>query len=272
MSSAPTKNTFFRRILYAAPLVVLLLMWPATPAWANIFDAFTACFNTVTSMGGSTSNISGTLNQHSQFMQSTVYPQNLVNQAWSSISSTTSTYRPWMNQVMGLPTNSATMPISSQLEAATRGGISVAPSQMQTSYQTTYGAPLTAKSGTQFTQTVTDMSDAQALDVFSLTSATDSTANDLVSQAHSIEDSAGSSAPGNADHLSLQGKALELQSIAMRHKLLAANLRLEAVKLANENGKIKQEMVNPIGTDMYTGWGTGINGAANKSTTHQPAQ
>lgn len=271
MSFATLKTKIFRRMMYATPLVVLLLMWPAKAAFADIFSAFTSCFTTVTALGVSSSNIMGTLNNQSQFMTNTLYPQTLINQAWGSILTTTTTYRPWMSQVMGLQTNSATMASSSQLESATRGGMAVSPSQMQSSYQTTYGAPLTSTSSTQFTQTVTDMSDAQALDAFSVTSATDQTANALVSQAHSLEDSAASAAPGNAAHLSLQGKALELQSLAMRHKLLAANLRLEAVNLANANGAIKQEMVNPIGADTYMGW-AGINGNANKTTTTHPPQ
>jgi len=56
MSSSPTKTTFFRRLVFAAaPLVVLLLVWPAKHAYADIFSAFTDCFTTVTSLGGSTS-------------------------------------------------------------------------------------------------------------------------------------------------------------------------------------------------------------------------
>ena len=107
---------------------------------------------------------------------------------------------------MALPTNSATMASSSQLESATRGGTSVPPSQLQSSFQTTYGAPVTATGAAPFTQTVTDMSDSQALDVFSLTSASDFTANTLISQSHSVEDSGAAVAPGNADHVSLQVK------------------------------------------------------------------
>ena len=46
MSSSPTKTTPFRRLVFAAaPLVVLLLVWPAGHAYADIFSAFTDCFN-----------------------------------------------------------------------------------------------------------------------------------------------------------------------------------------------------------------------------------
>ena len=51
MSSSPTKTTPFRRVLFAAaPLVVLLLVWPATHAYADIFSVFKDCFTTVTNL------------------------------------------------------------------------------------------------------------------------------------------------------------------------------------------------------------------------------
>jgi hypothetical protein len=263
MSSSPRKTTLFRRLLFAAaPLVVLLMVWPAGHAYADIFSAFTDCFTTVTKLGGFTSNIDGTSNQQVQFLTNTIYPQSLIGQAHSSISTTSSTYRPWMTSVMALATNSATAISSMQLESATRGGTSVPPSQLQSSFQTTYGVPVSAKGAAPFTQIVTDMSDSQALDVFSLTSASDFTANTLISQSHTVEDSGAAVAPGNADHAALQAKALELYSAAIRHKLLAANLRLESVELANTTGAIKQQMVHPVPASTYL-----VSGSSASSTT-----
>ncbi len=67
MSSSLTKTTHFRRLAYAAaPLLVLLLVWPARHAYADIFSAFTDCFNTVTKLGGFTSDIDGASNQQDQ--------------------------------------------------------------------------------------------------------------------------------------------------------------------------------------------------------------
>jgi hypothetical protein len=276
MSSSPTKITFFRRIVFAAaPLVVLLLVWPARLACANIFTAFTDCFNTVTNLGGSTSGIDGTSIQQAQFLTNTIYPQSLINQLHLSISTTSSTYRPWMTSVMALPTNSATMASSSQLESATRGGSSVPPSQLQSSFQTTYGVPISATGGAPFTRTVTDMSDSQALDVFSLTPASDFTSNTLISQSHMVEDSGAAVAPGNADHAALQAKALELNSAAIRHKLLAANLRLESVALANTTGAIKQQMVHPVPASTYLVSGSSASttsGGANSQNSTQTAK
>jgi hypothetical protein len=277
MSSSPTITTIFRRLVFAAaPLVVLLLVWPAKHAYAkSIFSAFTDCFDTVTSLGGSSSDIDGTSIQQAQFLTNTLYPQSLIGQAQSSISTTISAYRPWMTSVMALPTNSATMASSGQLESATRGGTSVPPSQLQSSFQTTYGAPVSATGAAPFTQTVTDMSDSQALDVFSLTSASDFTANALISQAHTVEDSGAEVAPGNADHAALQAKALELYSAAIRHKLLAANLRLESVALANTTGAIKQQMVHPVPASTYLVSGSSASntsGGANNQTSTQTAK
>jgi hypothetical protein len=280
MTSSPTKPTFFRPLACTvAPLVVLLLVWPATRARADIFSVFTDLFNTVTStLGGPSSAIDSASSQQLQFLTNTIYPQSLIDQLHSSISTTSTTYRPWMTSVMALPTNSATAASSLQLESATRGGASVSPAQLQTSFQTTYGSPVTAKGAATFTQTVTDMSDSQALDVFSLTSASDFTANTLISQSHTVEDSGAAIAPGNADHAALQAKALELYSAAIRHKLLAANLRLESVELANTTGAIKQQMVHPVPASTYLVSGSsasstaGTSGSANNQTSTQTAK
>jgi hypothetical protein len=264
MKSSPKKTTLLRRLAYAAaPLLVLLLVWPAQHAYADIFSAFADCFNTVTKLGGFASDIDGTSKQQAQFLTSTIYPQSLIDQAHASISTAVSTYRPWMTSVMALPTNSATAITSQQLESAVRGGNSVLPAQLQSSFQTTYGVPIATTGAAPFTQTVTDMSDSQALDAFSLTSASDSTANTLISQSHTIEDAGASVAPGNADHAVLQAKVLELQSAAIRHKLLAANLRLEAVALANSTGAIKQQMVHPEPPSTYLVSGSSASHAAN---------
>jgi hypothetical protein len=272
MSQSHTKPTIFRRLAFvAAPLVVLLLVWPAKHAYADIFSAFTDCFNTVTSLGGFSSDIDGTSIHQAQFLTNTLYPQSLVGQAQSSIATTISTYRPWMASVMALPTNSATMASSSQLESATRGGASVPPAQLQASFQSTYGAPISGMGAAPFAQTVTDMSDSQALDVFSLTSASDFTANTLIAQSHSVEDSGAAVAPGNADHAALQAKALELYSAAIRHKLLAANLRLESVALANSTGAIKQQMVHPIPPSTYLVSGSSA-GSASTTTSNANSQ
>jgi hypothetical protein len=264
MSSSPTKTTLFRRLVFAAaPLVVLLLVWPATRAHADIGSVFSALFNTVTNtLGGPSSAIDSASSQQLQFLTNTIYPQSLIDQLHSSISTTSATYRPWMTSVMALPTNSATAASSKQLESATRGGSSVLPSQLQSSFQTTYGAPISTTGAAPFTQTVTDMSDSQALDVFSLTSASDSTANTLISQSHTVEDSGAAVAPGNADHTALQAKALELYSSAIRHKLLAAGLRLESVELANTTGAIKQQMVHPVPASTYRVSGSSASGTS----------
>jgi len=274
MSSTSTKPTFFRRlVLAAAPLAVLLLVWPATRAHANLLSVFTSLFSTVTNtLGGPSSAIDSASSQQLQFLTNTIYPQSLIEQLHASISTTSSTYRPWMTSVMALPTNSATAACSKQLESATRGGSSVPPSQLQSSFQTTYGAPVSATGAAPFTRTVTDMSDSQALDVFSLTSASDFTANTLISQSHSIEDSGAAVAPGNADHAALQAKALELYSAAIRHKLLAANLRLESVELANTTGAMKQQMVHPVPASAYLVSGSSASTTANNQNSTQPAK
>ena len=280
MSSSPTKTTLFRRLVFAAaPLVVLLLVWPAKHAYADIFSAFTDCFTTVTSLGGSTSNIDGTSNQQAQFLTNTIYPQSLIGQA-ALVDLYDELHVPAMDdQRNGAPDkqrhHGQLQPIGvchARRHRACRRRNCSHP------FRATYGAPVSATGAAPFTQTVTDMSDSQALDVFSLTSASDFTANTLISQSHTVEDSGAAVAPGNADHAALQAKALELYSAAIRHKLLAANLRLESVELANTTGAIKQQMVHPVPASTYLVSGSSASstadtsGSANNQTSTQTAK
>ena len=253
MSSTSSKSTFIRRVAFAAgPLLVLMLVWPVSFAHATIF---TELFSTITKLATSCTSIQGGTTAHLNFMSNNVYPASLVNQSHLSITSVTASFRPWMARVLALPTNSATMASTSQLESFTRGGTSMNTNQISPSFKVVYGTTIPTKGAAPFVQTASDMSDAQAVDVFSLTSSTDQGANMLIAQAHQIEDAAATVSPGNAAHEALQAKALELYSAAVRHRLLAANLRMEAVDLANATGAIKQQMVNfhPGSTYRVTG-------------------
>jgi hypothetical protein len=245
-----TKKVF----LTAAPLVVFLVMWPATRSYAlGIEAAFAIVDATVNqTLGVALAAISAQSTIDSAFQSNTLYPVSGISQIQNEVNSTISAFRPWTSQIMSVNINSASLSSSSQLESATRGGANVLPSQINTSYQATYGVPITKTGASLYSQSMSDMADAQAQDVLSLTSGSDFAANNLVLQAQNIENFGGQTAPGTAASLSVQAEALELQSIAEFHKLLAANLRLEASQLANTTGNLKQQMAHHIPASTYS--------------------
>ena len=85
-----------------------------------------------------------------------------------------------------------------------------------------------------------DMDDALAMDNLKTLKESDS-ADDLTLQAaNSIEDQASQAAPGSAPFLTATAVAASIQSQALTQKMLAAELRQEAARLAHENALRKR--------------------------------
>jgi len=73
MSHLPRNHHLPSLAFAAAPLVVLLLVWPATRAHADIFSVFTDLFNTVTSTLGGPARHRQRHSQQLQFLTGTIY-------------------------------------------------------------------------------------------------------------------------------------------------------------------------------------------------------
>jgi hypothetical protein len=87
------------------------------------------------------------------------------------------------------------------------------------------------------------MDDALALDNLKTLKATDA-ADDLTLQAaEGIEDAAGQAAPGSAPFLTASAVAATIQSQALTQKMIAAELRQEAARLAHDNALRKRGTV-----------------------------
>ncbi len=61
----------------------------------------------------------------------------------------------------------------------------------------------------------------------------------LLSVAKTLQQNAGSTAPGTAGQVEAQAQALQLQSNAMMHHILAAMLRQTSTQLATDTAQVK---------------------------------
>lgn len=252
------ETSLIKRMMFAtAPLVLFVVAWSSTSAQAQSGWGIVAAITTISSyvtetMGLAASTMNTAQAGFQTFQSDVLYPVQQANQIRSTVTGTVSAYRGWMDQVTGLNTNSATMSMTTGLESLTRGGANVSsPQQISAAYHSTYGDPVPTNGASPYLRNVTDMSDAQVMDALSLASATDSAALDMIAQSHAIEDRATWIAPGIAPTVSLQGRGLQLQAMAVHHKLLAARLRLEATQLANVNAEIKQKMSNQVPSSTF---------------------
>jgi ATP-dependent protease HslVU (ClpYQ) peptidase subunit len=89
-----------------------------------------------------------------------------------------------------------------------------------------------------------DMDDAIAVGSLKTTVVSDQTTSGLLSLADSIEQQSSTAAPGSGAMLATEAQIASLQSQAYLAKVLAAELRQEATKLAHQNALIKQSALN----------------------------
>jgi hypothetical protein len=174
------------------------------------------------------------------FRQQVIWPVAAINQTKSFVTSTRAQYGGLMSQIQSIRNNSATLTNPSQLESVVRNAQGAAIRQMQGVYSNVYGSvpsPADAR-GTQ--RNMMDMDDALAMGSLKTTVLSDGTTQGMLALADSIEQQSSTAAPGSAPMLSAEAKVANLEAQAYLAKMLAAELRQEAGKLAHQNALLKQ--------------------------------
>ena len=119
-----TKNWLFGHKLRAGILALVLVFtapWPAraqilSPCCAMLVAGLSSIQSALTKVvGGGLNQILGVDKAMQQFQQAVVWPQNLINQARNLVGVLQGNYNQIQN-LMHIPVNSATLPISQQLE------------------------------------------------------------------------------------------------------------------------------------------------------------
>jgi hypothetical protein len=88
-----------------------------------------------------------------------------------------------------------------------------------------------------------DMDDAMAMDSLKTAMVSDQNTRGMLTLADSIEQQAMTAAPGSAPMVTAQARVADLETQAQLAKMLAAQLRQEATKLAHQNAVLKQSSV-----------------------------
>jgi hypothetical protein len=177
------------------------------------------------------------------FRQQIIWPLALINQARSFVSTTRARYTGLMSQIEGIKNNSATLALPMQLESAFRGAQSGFMGQIPSMYTQIY-QPVTLAGGAQPAQrNLMDIDDAMSMDSLKTAIVSDQTTQSMLSLADSLEQQAMAAAPGSASMVTAQARVADLETQAQLAKMLAAQLRQEATKLAHQNALLKQRSV-----------------------------
>jgi hypothetical protein len=184
--------------------------------------------------------IHGTRSANSNFYQSIVWPVPSINQCNSLVLQMIGQYRNLMSGILNINLRSATLPAPQSMESLIRdhqvnnfGGLTQ-------SFSGTYRTIPTPTDANQADRDMSDFDDALALDSLKTLKAADSATDLELQAADSIESAAGQAVPGSTPFLTATATSSSIRSQALTQKMLAAELRQEAARIAHQNGLRKR--------------------------------
>ena len=237
------KPKFFGKRTIAIAVVFSMLLMPVA-AHAGLADIITL-ITTITStlqkgIGQVLSGIQSINTTVRNFEQQVVWPVTLINQTRAQVAQMRARFSSLAGQIQSIPTHSATLVNSSQLEQLLRSQRAGNLSQISASYTLVYQSLPPPNQATASQRNLMDVDDALALGALKTATASAQASQQMLIVADRLEQQAAVSAPGIASILTAQAQAANLQNQAMRQRLLAAELRQEAARLAHVNAVRKQ--------------------------------
>lgn len=170
-----------------------------------------------------------------KYYQEAVWPVALINQARALVTQMIGQYRNLMQSILNIRLNSATLPTPVALENIMRNHQTNDLGALTTSFGNAFGTVPTVPAASPSDRAMMDMDDALAMDNLKTLKESDSADDLVLDAANDIEDQAAQAAPGSAPFLTATAVVASIQSQALTQKMLAAELRQEAARLAHEN-------------------------------------
>ena len=224
----------------ASVLGVVLLFAPAS-AHAGIFDIFGEIFGTIQSdIGGSLKAINQIEQQVQQLYQTTMWPLAALNQARGFVATSISSFRNQMNQVFSTRYSSAVTPGPQQFESILHGRMSSQIPALGASFSANYGTVPRLNNAAPQDRLMMDMDDALGQENLKTTLIADQGADTILNTANQMENQVAVTTPGSNPYLSAQAQVANLRCQAYMQKMLAAELRQEAGRLAHDNALLKR--------------------------------
>jgi hypothetical protein len=169
------------------------------------------------------------------FYQSVAWPVERIAEARVEVLQMVNRYRNLMAGVLSINLKSATLPAPQALESLIRDHRINNFSRLKDAFGNLYRPIPAVADASPEDRAMADMDDALALDNLEMLKATDSAADLELEAADSMENAASQAAPGSAPFLTAAATASSVRSQALTQKMLAAELRQEAAKMAHGN-------------------------------------
>ncbi len=222
-------------------VVTLVVTPPQAQAQGGIIQAIQAVLKVLNTLILPVVNsIHGTRSANSNFYQTTVWPVQSISQANAQVLQMMGQYGNLMSRILGINLRSATLPAPQSMETLLRDHQVNNFAGLTQSFNSTYRTIPTPTDASQADRDMADFDDALTLDSFKTLKASDSATDLELQAANSIESAAGQAAAGSTPFLTATATTSSIRSQALTQKMLAAELRQEAARIAHQNGLRKR--------------------------------
>lgn len=220
------------------PCVVALCTCLIVPTVAHgqFLGVFNAIFGLIQNdIGVPLSSINQIAGEMRSLYQKTVAPLAAINQARGFVASSINNYRAQMNQVFYTPFTSAVTPGPQQFESVLHSRLSGQIPALQASFISNYGAVPAVNAASPQDRVMMDVDDALGQENLKTTVIADQGADTILQTANQMENQVALSTPGSNPFLTAQAQVANLRCQAYLQKMLAAELRQEAGRIAHDN-------------------------------------
>ena len=238
----------WRRHLLAGALAAAAYISLPTPARAQFFDVFKEIFGTIQNdMGSSLTAINQISQQTQKLYQTTMWPLAAINQARGFVSNSISSFRGEMNQIFNTRYSSATLAGPQQFESILHSRLSTQIPALQTSFTANFGPVPQSNMASPQDRVMMDIDDALGQQNLKTTLIADQGTDVILQTADQMENQVAVSTPGSNPYVTAQAQVANLRCQAFMQKMLAAELRQEAGRIAHDNVLVKRRSSSTSG-------------------------
>lgn len=239
-TSSRGRGRWKRRLLVVVLLLETCLALPnyAHGQFLNIFDSI---FKSIQSdIGSSLSQINQVMQQTQKLYQTTLAPLASLNQARGFVANSINSFRGQMNQIFNTSFTSAVTPGPQQFESILHSRLSSNIPALQASFTSNYGAIPQVNAAFPQDRVMMDVDDALGQENLKTTLIADQGADTILQTANQMENQVAVSTPGSNPFLTAQAQVANLRCQAYIQRMLAAELRQEAGRIAHDNVLVKR--------------------------------
>jgi hypothetical protein len=229
-----------RRLLIGVLLIEACFALPRL-AQGQVLSVFDSIFSSIQSdIGNSLSQINRVVQQMQKLVQTTVAPLAAINQARGFVVNSISSFRGEMNQIFNTRFASAVTPGPQQFESILHSRLATQIPALQTSFTTNFGAIPQVNAASPQDRVMMDVDDALGQENLKTTLIADQGSDAILQTANQMENEVAVSTPGSNPLLTAQAQVANLRCQAFMQKMLAAELRQEAGRIAHDNVLVKR--------------------------------